>query len=75
MQLYAWLFNPSFNESIAIKYLDQDATDVYDIPVRDFLPALAVCDSFEESVVNGDITNCNNLDHWNVKFRQFISGE
>jgi len=61
---------PSFNESISINYLDNDADERYIINTHEFLPAVAVCDSFQEAVVEQKVDNCNNLENWDVWFEQ-----
>ena len=72
VQLYAWAFEPDYNEQYMFHYLDREATEVYEIPTQNFLPAVAICDDYYKAVVGGDISDCNNPDHWSIWFEQSV---
>ena len=40
------------------------------ISLYDFLPTIAICDSFEEAVKISEQTQCNLPQHWQLSFRQ-----
>ena len=69
IQLYAWIFNPSFFESTEAFYLERDANVMYEVPTRNFLPTIAVCDNYSDAQL-GNTANCNNMEHWVIYFTQ-----
>ena len=42
IQLYTWMFKPSYSQSFGVKYLNKQEKTVYDIPMTSFLPTMAV---------------------------------
>ena len=46
VQLYAWAFEPDYNEQYMFHYIDSDATEMYEIPTQKFLPTVAICDDY-----------------------------
>ena len=69
MQLYAWLFCMSFNESMAVQYMDKEADENYDISLQDFLPTIAICNNLTD-VTELKYERCNNSTLWEIEFIQ-----
>jgi hypothetical protein len=69
VQLWSWMFQPSFNESLSIHYLPKVSNYVYDIPINRFLPTFAICDSFKDAFVEYDFESCNNSTNWDIWFQ------
>ena len=55
---------------MSVDYFDKTNTVSYDVPVTSFLPTIAVCDSFWDTIVERKTDGCNNVDYWDVYFVQ-----
>ena len=42
IQLFAWVFKPSFNQTFAVEYLPRKSNSTYTIPIRQFIPSFSV---------------------------------
>jgi len=42
MQMYSWMFQPSFNQSFGVSYLNKREKTVYDIPMSSFMPTVGI---------------------------------
>ena len=74
MQLFAWLFQPSYNDSFSVGYLSREAYTTYDIPVSQFLPTFAIVSNYYTGVSPADwVVNDNTTFTW--YFDQQISSD
>ena len=63
IQFYAWMFKPSYSESINRGYLPRNSNETYTISTTDFLPTVMIMDSFLEF---SDPSNYNNPENWKI---------
>ena len=42
VQMYAWLFQPSYNQSVEKTYLNRNANSTYSVPIQSFLPTFTI---------------------------------
>ena len=69
-QLYAFLFEPTYVESISVHYLNSNTNVSYEIPVQSMLPTFAICNNIREMIEGHTLEGCNDLNYWNVTFVQ-----
>ena len=65
IQLYAWIFQPSYSQTTSIGYLGREEDKPYEIPVQRFLPTFAIAtEIYDESYT----LSFNNPDWftWNI---------
>ena len=71
IQLYSWLFQASFNQSLSVTYLDNSEKTIYDIPATSFLPTCAVATFGRD----GRIADANNRTDWSISYQiVYING-
>ena len=64
MQLYSWMFQPSYNQSISVSYLNKQEKTIYDIPMTSFLPTVRVA-RLDENFMSFDY---NNRTDWDIYY-------
>jgi len=42
LQMYSWTFTPSYNQSYSVSYLNRKDKNVYDIPIKSFMPTVTL---------------------------------
>ena len=72
-QLYAFFFQPSYNESLSVHYLNRESNITYDVPVTSLLQSFSICNSAKDIVQDHDLSSCNDLNYWKVAFYQRFS--
>ena len=67
IQLYSWIFHPSYSQTISISYLGRKQDEPYKIPVQRFLPTFAIITVVDDESEEGkkDFNNPNWFT-WNV---------
>ena len=73
MQLYAWAFKPSFNQSISVWYMNKDHGESYQIPLTTFLPSITVCNN-RNAIKQHIVSECNDPKYWTIQFMQRYTG-
>ena len=64
IQLYSWMFQPSYNQSFGVEYLNKREKTVYEIPMTSFLPTVGVARLDE----NYEPFDFNNRTDWFIEY-------
>lgn len=76
--MYAWLFQPNYNEQVATSYINRNSNITYDIPIQQFLPSytmLTFC-AADEPGCNENGYSGNDPDLWKFEvYQTFADGE
>ena len=57
VQMYAWAFQPSYNETISETYLARDAVERYTISTNDFIPFFNIIENAKDPDHTNDVYN------------------
>ena len=42
IQIFAWLFKPSFSQTFAVEYLPRKSNTTFTVPLKEFIPSFSV---------------------------------
>ena len=73
MQLYAWLFQPNYNEQLNRGFLPHKSNETYVMPTTDFLPAIAVFTLNLTAYAAGDLESAagfSGAEYWDISWKQ-----
>ena len=72
LQLYAWVFAPSYNQSNSVEFLSIGDNEPYTIPTVDFLPVFSIISNYtDETGAYPEYWDFNNPNYFAYSFFQY----